>query len=62
MANGHMGRKVSVETRERALGLLAKGCAVPQVATRLGVSQSVVRNWIRDSKKQSRYDGGKGGA
>lgn len=50
MANGNMGRKVPAETRDRALNLLAKGNTVPQVAVRLGVSQSLVRNWVRATR------------
>lgn len=53
MANGNMGRKVPAETRDRALNLLAKGNTVPQVAVRLGVSQSLVRNWVRATRGQA---------
>ena len=47
MANGQMGKRISEETKTSALKLIAKGNSVPQVAVRLGVSQSVIRNWIR---------------
>jgi transposase-like protein len=53
MANGHMGKKVDDSVRQRALQLIAKGNTVTQVASRLGVSQSVVRNWVRDAGKSS---------
>ena len=53
MANGQMGKKISDETKQHAFKLLTKGNTIPQIATRLGVSQSVVRNWIRDGKKQN---------
>ena len=53
MANGQMGKKISDETKLYALKLIMKGNTIPQIATRLGVSQSVVRNWIRDGKKQN---------
>ena len=49
MANGQMGKRISEETKNSALKLIAKGNSVPQVAVRLGVSQSVIRNWIRES-------------
>jgi transposase-like protein len=49
MANGQMGKRISEETKTSALKLIAKGNSVPQVAVRLGVSQSVIRNWIRES-------------
>ena len=49
MANGQMGQRISEETKASALKLIAKGNSVPQVAVRLGVSQSVIRNWIRES-------------
>ena len=49
MANGQMGKRISEETKASALKLIAKGNSVPQVAVRLGVSQSVIRNWIRES-------------
>ncbi|MFM7930602.1 MAG: helix-turn-helix domain-containing protein [Pirellula sp.] len=49
MANGQMGKRISEETKISALKLIAKGNSVPQVAVRLGVSQSVIRNWIRES-------------
>jgi transposase-like protein len=48
MANGQMGKRISEETKASALKLIAKGNSVPQVAVRLGVSQSVIRNWIRE--------------
>ena len=51
MANGEMGRRVPDETKFRALSLVRKGNTIPQIASRLGVSQSLIRNWIRDSKK-----------
>ena len=47
MANGQMGKRISEETKASALKLIAKGNTVPQVAVRLGVSQSVIRNWVR---------------
>jgi transposase-like protein len=47
MANGQMGKRISEETKVSALKLIAKGNTVPQVAVRLGVSQSVIRNWVR---------------
>ncbi len=49
MANGQMGKRISEETKTSALKLIAKGNSVPQVAVRLGVSQSVIRNWIREN-------------
>lgn len=52
MANGQMGKKISDETKQYALKLITKGNTIPQIATRLGVSQSVVRNWIRDCRKE----------
>lgn len=48
-----MGKKISEETKQHAFKLLLKGNSVPQIASRLGVSESVVRNWIRDSRKQT---------
>lgn len=51
MANGHMGKKIDDSIRQKALLLIAKGNTVTQVASRLGISQSVVRNWVRDSGK-----------
>jgi len=52
MANGQMGKKTDEKTKQAAFKLLNKGVTVPQIASRIGVSQSLVRNWIRDSKKQ----------
>lgn len=52
MANGNMGRKTPEETKQTAFKLLNKGVTVPQIASRIGVSKSLIRNWIRDSKKQ----------
>ncbi len=53
MANGQMGKRISEETKTSALKLIAKGNSVTQVAVRLGVSQSVIRNWIRESGLKS---------
>jgi len=60
MANGQMGKRISEETKISALRLIAKGNSVPQVAVRLGVSQSVIRNWIRESG--ARPGSGNGGS
>lgn len=54
MANGHMGKKIDDSVKQKALLLIAKGNTVTQVASRLGVSQSVVRNWVRDSGKANK--------
>jgi transposase-like protein len=59
MANGQMGKRISEETKASALRLIAKGNTVPQVAVRLGVSQSVIRNWVRESRVQ--HGSGTGG-
>jgi transposase-like protein len=56
MANGQMGKRISEETKASALKLIAKGNTVPQVAVRLGVSQSVIRNWIRESVAKENED------
>lgn len=48
MANGQMGKGFSDTTKKRALELV-KTLTIAQVAKRLGVSSSVVRNWVRDS-------------
>lgn len=48
MANGDMGKKTNPELRKRGLELIKKGNTIQQVAKRLGVSESLVRNWIRD--------------
>lgn len=48
MANGQMGKGFSDATKRRALELI-KSLTIAQVAKRLGVSSSVVRNWVRDS-------------
>lgn len=51
MANGNMGKKSSEITKATAFSLAKKGVTVPQIAARIGVSQSLVRNWFRDAKK-----------
>ena len=48
MANGDMGKKASPELKQRGLQLIDKGNTIQQVAKRLGVSESLVRNWHRE--------------
>lgn len=48
MANGHPGKKIPPEIKQRASELLRKGLKVDQVAQRLSISKSVVRNWQRE--------------
>lgn len=60
MANGQMGKKISEETKQYALKLLAKGNTVSQVQKRLNLSQSVLRNWMREhqaTKQESQSNG-----
>lgn len=49
MANGDMGKKTSPELKKRGLELIKKGNTIQQVAKRLGVSESLVRNWVREA-------------
>ncbi|XZE35401.1 transposase [Pirellulaceae bacterium SH501] len=51
MANGHMGKKICEKTKQDALKLVNKGNTIPQVARRLGLSESVIRNWVRVQQK-----------
>lgn len=54
MLCGQAGKKLPDSTKEKALEyVLKKGLTVPVVAARLKVSQSVVRNWVREAKKSS---------
>lgn len=53
MANGHMGKRVCEQTKQHALKLVNKGNTIPQVARRLGLSESVIRNWVRVQQKPS---------
>ncbi len=50
MANGQPGKKLAEKTRDRALELL-KTLTVDQVARRLSVSKSAIRNWQRAAKE-----------
>lgn len=52
MLTGQPGKKLPDSTKQRALELLNKSLTVPQIAKRLGVSQSVVRNWVRETKQK----------
>jgi transposase-like protein len=54
MANGHMGKKICDKTKQDALKLVNKGNTIPQVARRLGLSESVIRNWVRVQQKSSK--------
>ncbi len=51
MANGQMGKRISEETKQYALKLLQKGNTVSQVEKRLSISQSVIRNWMREQQR-----------
>lgn len=53
MANGHPGKKIPEQVKLRAIELLGKGLKVDQVATRLSVSKSVIRNWQREQREQA---------
>jgi transposase-like protein len=46
--NGSMGKKTDPKVKERGLALLDKGNTIQQVAKRMGVSESLIRNWIRE--------------
>ena len=48
MANGQAGRKMDPQIKQRGLDLMDKGNTILQVAKRLGVSESLVRNWHRE--------------
>jgi len=48
MANGQAGRKMDPQIKQRGLDLMDKGNTIMQVAKRLGVSESLVRNWHRE--------------
>lgn len=51
IASGHMGKRVSEATKTRAMTLLKSGSSVSQTASRLGLSESVIRNWMRGTSK-----------
>jgi transposase-like protein len=46
--NGSMGKKANPELKRRGLELIDKGNSIQIVAKRVGVSESLVRNWIRE--------------
>ena len=58
MANGTPGKKIPARTRARALELLKQKLTVEVVATRVGVSKSVIRNWVREERKQAKEQAG----
>jgi transposase-like protein len=49
MTNGQMGKGYSDSTKKKALDLIKQGLTYAVVAKRLGVSSSVIRNWVRDT-------------
>lgn len=52
MLCGQAGKKIDDSVKQKAIEyVMKKGLTVPQVAQRLKVSQSVVRNWVREAKK-----------
>ena len=53
MANGDMGKKASPELKQRGLALIDKQNTIQQVAKRLGVSESLVRNWVRERPQKA---------
>lgn len=52
MANGQPGKKVPESTRNRAIQLLDQSLSVEQVARRLSISKSLVRNLQREERKK----------
>ena len=53
MLCGQAGKKIDDQTKQKAIDyVMKKGLTVTQTAQRLKVSQSVVRNWIREAKLQ----------
>lgn len=53
MLCGQAGKKIDDSVKAKAIEyVMKKGLTVPQVAQRLKVSQSVVRNWVREAKLQ----------
>ena len=58
MANGTPGKKIPAKLRARALELLGQKLTVEVVATRVGVSKSVIRNWVREERRLAKEKSG----
>lgn len=54
MANGTPGKKIDPKVKQKAIEYLTeKGLKVDQVAQRLSISKSVIRNWQRELRKNA---------
>lgn len=47
--NGACGKRVDAVTKARAIKQVQDGQSISTVASRQGISQSVLRNWLKDA-------------